>query len=55
MPGPALHHMIVDRLRADVLRDSGLGGTLSAGEYAQLKALINDPSQLPYLYFGCVG
>lgn len=55
MPGPALHHMIVDRLRADVLRDSGLGGTLSAGEYGQLKALINDPSQLPYLYFGCVG
>jgi hypothetical protein len=55
MPGPAIHHMIVDRLRADVLTGSGLGGTLSAAEYGQLQGLINDPSRLPYLYLGCVG
>lgn len=55
MPGPAMHHLIVDRLRAHLHRGGGLGRTLSAAEYAQLQALVSDPKHLPYLFFGCQG
>jgi hypothetical protein len=50
-----MHHMIGDRLRAAILQSNGLGGNLSATEYGQLQALLNDPSRLPYLYLGCQG
>ena len=50
-----MHHMIVDRARTAILRSDGLGGNLSATEYGQLQALLNDPSRLPYLHLGCQG
>jgi hypothetical protein len=50
-----MHHMIADRLRAAILRSDGLGGNLSAAEYGQLQALLNDPRRLPYLHLGCQG
>lgn len=55
MPGPALHHMIVDRLKAEIQTNSGLGDTLTATEYAALQALLADPGNLPYLFVGCHG
>ena len=55
MPGPALHHMIVDRLKAGIQTNSGLGETLTPTEYAALQALLADPAHLPYLFVGCHG
>ena len=55
MPGPALHHMIVDRLKAAIQTNSGLGETLTVTEYAALQALLADPKNLPYLFVGCHG
>ena len=55
MPGPALHHMIVDRLRVRIASSNGLGPTLPASDYAKLDALLGDPANLPYLYLGCQG
>ena len=55
MPGPALHHMIAERLRMRIGASNGLGPTLSASEYAQLDTLLADPANLPYLYLGCQG
>ena len=55
MPGPALHHMIVDRLRAAIQTNSGLGESVTSAEYAALQALLADPANLPYLFVGCHG
>ena len=55
MPGPALHHMIVDRLRGAIQTNSGLGESLSASEYSALQALLAEPANLPYLFVGCHG
>lgn len=55
MPGPALHHMIADRLRQRIATGGGLGATLPAADYAQLAALLNDPRNLPYFFLGCQG
>jgi len=55
MPGPALHHVIADRLHGEIAKGSGLGTTLSAAEYAQVKTLLGDPRNLPYLFLGCQG
>jgi hypothetical protein len=55
MPGPALHHMIADRLAAAIGRGTGLGGALSPADYADLQALLSDPRRHPYLYLGCQG
>ena len=55
MPGPALHHMIADRLRVRIAASNGLGPTLPASDYAQLDALLGDPANVPYLYLGCQG
>lgn len=54
MPGPALHHMIADRLRSRILRGSGLG-RLPSSDYVRLRTLLNNPANLPYLFFGCQG
>lgn len=51
MPGPALHHMIVDRLRAAIQTNQGLG----SADYAALQALLADPKHHPYLFMGCHG
>lgn len=55
MPGPALHHMIVDRLKAGIQTNSGLGSSVTAAEYAALQALLADAKNLPYLFMGCHG
>lgn len=55
MPGPALHHMIAERLKARIQSNSGLGDSLSPAEYAALQALLADPKNLPYLFVGCHG
>lgn len=55
MPGPAMHHMIADRLRTRLMGSTGLGGTLPPGDYAQVSALLGDPRNLPYYYLGCQG
>lgn len=55
MPGPAMHHMIVDRLKSRVQQNAGLGQTLSPADYAALQGLLADPKHLPYLFLGCQG
>lgn len=55
MPGPALHHMIVDRMRARIQAGHGLGDTLGSADYAALQALLADPQHLPYLFLGSQG
>lgn len=55
MPGPALHHMIADRLRDRISNAQGLGGALPAADYAKIEAQLNDPTRLPYFYLGCQG
>ena len=55
MPGPAMHHMIVDRLKARIQTNSGLGNALSPTEYGALQSLLSDPANLPYLFLGCQG
>ena len=55
MPGPALHHMIADRLKAAIQTNKGLGDALSPADYAALQALLADPKNLPYFFMGCHG
>ena len=55
MPGPALHHMIVDRLKAAIQTNRGLGDALSPADYAALQTLLANPKNLPYLFVGCHG
>lgn len=55
MPGPAMHHMIADRLRTRLLGTTGLGATLSSASYAQIQTLLADPRNLPYYFLGCQG
>jgi hypothetical protein len=47
--------MIVDRLKAAIQTNSGLGDSLTAAEYAALQALLANPKNLPYLFMGCHG
>jgi hypothetical protein len=44
--------MVADRLKADIQSNRGLG---QAADYAALQALLADPKNLPYLFFGCHG
>jgi hypothetical protein len=55
MPGPALHHMIADRLKANLSRNEGLGAKMTAAQYTALQNLLSNPKNLPYLFFGCQG
>ncbi len=55
LPGPALHHLIAERLQAAIGRTDGLGATLSPSEYADLQALLSDQRNWPYLFLGCQG
>lgn len=47
--------MIADRLKTRIESGNGLGGTLTAADYAKLQALLSDPKNLPYLFLGCQG
>lgn len=55
MPGPALHHLIANRMIAMIRRNRGLGRNMTAADYAQLQSLLSDPKNLPYLFLGCQG
>ncbi len=55
MPGPALHHLIANRLIADIRHGRGLGKHMTKEEREKLSALLDDPKNLPYLFFGCQG
>lgn len=55
MPGPALHHMIADRLRAQISLNKGLGSKMTTDQYVALQKLLADNNNLPYLFFGCQG
>lgn len=55
MPGPAMHHMIADRLRLRIMESTGLGATLPPFNYRQLQSLFSNPRNLPYYYLGCQG
>lgn len=55
MPGPAMHHMIADRLKTRLMSSTGLGGSLPPGDYSQLQTLLADPRNLPYYFLGCQG
>ncbi|MFZ2898888.1 MAG: hypothetical protein WA004_09715 [Saprospiraceae bacterium] len=52
MPGPALHHLIAEKLQRSIKNGNGLG---SSANYAQLNALLSDTKHLPYLFVGCQG
>lgn len=55
MPGPALHHLIADRLKSHVSKNQGLGRNLSPAEYTAFQTLLSNPANLPYLFIGCQG
>lgn len=55
MPGPALHHLIADRLKSNISKNRGLGRNVTPMEYAQLQELLLDPKNLPYFFLGCQG
>jgi hypothetical protein len=55
MPGPALHHMIADRLKAFISLNEGLGSNTTATQYAALQSLLSNNKNLPYLFFGSQG
>lgn len=56
MPGPAMHHMIADRLKTRLMSSTGLGGSLPPpGDYTQLQGLLSDPRNLPYYFLGSQG
>ncbi|RYG06534.1 MAG: hypothetical protein EOO02_00235, partial [Chitinophagaceae bacterium] len=52
MPGPALHHMIANRLRGNIMSSTGLG---PVADYPSLQNLLNDRKNHPYLFVGCQG
>jgi hypothetical protein len=47
--------MIVERLKAAIQTNSGLGNALTPADYAALQALLANPKNLPYLFVGCHG
>ena len=55
MPGPALHHMIADRLKALISLNEGLGPKLTPAQYTALQNLLADDKNLPYLFLGSQG
>ncbi|WP_205502327.1 zinc dependent phospholipase C family protein [Rufibacter psychrotolerans] len=56
MPGPAIHHLIAQRLAAEI---SNPAHALHMGPgpegYSELKKLLEDKAHLPYLFLGCQG
>ena len=51
MSGPAIHHLIAERLRMNISQNKGLGNI----DYRQLQDLFSKPENLPYYYLGCQG
>ena len=52
MPGPAMHHIIANALKQNILAGNGLG---SNADYAKLQALLSDSKNFPYLFLGSQG
>jgi hypothetical protein len=55
MPGPALHHMIADKLKSQIYSNQGLGPALALSQYEALQKLLSKNNNLPYFYLGCQG
>jgi hypothetical protein len=55
MPGPALHHMVADRLKSRIHLGTGLGSALEPANYAALDGLLADTKNVPYLFLGSQG
>ncbi|MBK8622538.1 MAG: zinc dependent phospholipase C family protein [Saprospiraceae bacterium] len=55
MPGPALHHMIAERLKSNISLNNGLGSQMTTSQYESLQQLLSDPKNLPYLFLGSQG
>jgi hypothetical protein len=49
MPGTALHHMIADRLKAQISLNKGLGSNMTPVQYAALQNLLAADKNLPWL------
>ncbi|MBL3568188.1 hypothetical protein [Rhodovulum visakhapatnamense] len=47
MPGPAMHRMIADRLKAAIQSGRGLGEGPGPDEFLKLRGLLADPKNLP--------
>lgn len=54
MPGPAMHHLIADRLKAAIHTGGGLGA-LAPADQAKVQALFAEKRNHPYYFFGCHG
>lgn len=52
MPGPAIHHLIANKLKQNILSGNGLG---NSADYPKLQALLSDSKNFPYLFLGCQG
>ena len=52
MPGPALHHLMANALKQNIMSGSGLGPNAN---YAQLQALLSNSKNNPYWFLGCQG
>ncbi|TDX29236.1 hypothetical protein [Rhodovulum visakhapatnamense] len=55
MPGPAMHRMIADRLKAAIQSGRGLGEGPGPDEFQKLQALLADPKNLPCLFSAATG
>ncbi|MCM5663645.1 zinc dependent phospholipase C family protein [Galbibacter mesophilus] len=55
MPGPAIHHMIVEKIKNQLQYSKGFSEHLSETQRTKLKDLLADPKNHPYLYLGCQG
>jgi hypothetical protein len=53
MPGPAMHHMIVDRLRSQM--QAGRLWRVDPAHLDKVRALLADQRNLPYLFLGSQG
>lgn len=52
MSGPAIHHLIAERLRSKINHGEGLGSGI---DYSVLQNLLSKPENLPYLFLGSQG
>lgn len=55
MPGPALHHIIGDKIIDKLLYSNEYYTSLTNEEKQKIIDLLNDPKNLPYFYLGCQG
>lgn len=54
MPGTAMHHMIIERLKGFIEQNQALGN-IPAEDYQKLQDLLGDKKNWPYLFLGSQG